>query len=97
MKMTRKQAILMLLGSIAGKAQIDAPSLTVKDDGHEQGWTTYVIGAWRDTQTLSLDLADRSPTLSPAFPVFRGIDSIEIRYNGETRTITAKEIWKALA
>ena len=28
---------------------------------------------------------------------FRGIDSLVIQYNGETRTITAKEIWEALA
>ena len=94
MKITRKQAILILLCGPAARSQVNVAQ-TSNGEIIVDATKAVPLPQWKDTTGLTLSLADRSEELY-TYPVIRGIDSLTINYNGETRTITAKEIWEAL-
>ena len=89
-KITRKQAILALLGIAAASAQNDLPSSLA----HEASAGSLMT--LPRTYEMMLDLADKTDKPNTAFR-WDGCHGLTIHYSGETRIITAKEIWEALA
>lgn len=99
MKLTRKQAMLLLVAAPAGVAQSVKPEGVVVD-GNGVTWTgtgTYPVSSlWdqgrRVEHGLSIELADGPVAAWPP----GGFTYIEVAYNGQTKRFTAKEIWEAL-
>ena len=99
--MTKRQAIRALLAMLPaamlgqfrrdGQAKDCAPSA----NGSVVSYAGCPPG--KISNTVVLDLTDPEYERdSPLIIGGGGIDSIEVRYNGQTRTLTAAEIWEAL-
>ncbi len=93
--MTRKAAILSLFGMAGGLMAQDQKYLPQEDSSFVKLKAPY---GYRPTMAISFELADKKPPVDDLLlRMPSGCDSIVIKYNGQTKTIIAREIWEALS
>ena len=89
MKPTRKQAILALLGIAGGSVAKMQGQYASGEAGLTKSLPMFRQAPYK---YLAFYLADEAEANQDG----GGFHSLRIHYNGQTRTITAKEIWEAL-
>jgi len=92
MKLTRKQAILALLGIAGGSVAKMQGQYASGEAGLTKSLPMFRQAPYKYPMGLAFYLADEAEANQDG----GGFHSLHIHYNGETRIFTAQEIWEAL-